>query len=89
MGYSWAHSIEASATAAVPPNYAVPGAPNADPSVEAFPYRTQFGFNSMHPAGLSFVYVDGSVHFINQSVELGVYYALATIKGSETLDATN
>ena len=89
MGYSWAHSIEASATAAIPPNIAVPGAPNNDPSVEAFPYRTQFGFNSMHPAGLSFAFTDGSVHFINDSVELGVYHALATIKGGETLDATN
>jgi prepilin-type processing-associated H-X9-DG protein len=43
----------------------------------------------MHPGGLSFVYVDGSVHFINESIELGVYHALATIKGGETLEAAN
>lgn len=85
LGYSWAHSIEASATAAIPPNYAVPGQPSADPNVDAYPYRSQFGFNSVHPAGLHFVYVDGSVHFINESIELGVYHALATIKGGETL----
>ena len=89
LGYSWAHSVEASATASVKPNYAVPGVPSIDPTVEQFPYRSQFGFNSMHPAGLSFVYVDGSVHFINDSIELGVYHALATIKGGETLEAPN
>jgi len=85
LGYSWAHSVEASATAAIQPNFAVPGAPNLDPAATTFPYRSQFGFNSMHPGGLHFVYVDGSVHFINESIELGVYHALATIKGGETL----
>jgi hypothetical protein len=89
LGYSWAHSIEASATASIAPNFAVPGVPSADPNVGSFPYRSQFGFNSMHPGGLSFVYVDGSVHFINESIELGVYHALATIKGGETLEAAN
>jgi len=85
LGYSWAHSVEASATASIQPNFAVPGGVNLDPSAATFPYRSQFGFNSMHPGGLHFVYVDGSVHFINDSIELGVYHALATIKGGETL----
>jgi prepilin-type N-terminal cleavage/methylation domain-containing protein len=85
LGYSWAHSIEASATAAVRPNFAVPGQPSLDPSVDTTPYRSQFGFNSMHPGGLSFVYVDGSVHYISEDIDLGVYHAMATIKGGETL----
>jgi prepilin-type N-terminal cleavage/methylation domain-containing protein len=86
LGYAWAHSVEASATAAIPPNFAVPGQPSADPNVETYPYRSQFGFNSMHPGGLSFVYVDGSVHYVSEDIELGVYHAMATIKGGETLD---
>jgi prepilin-type N-terminal cleavage/methylation domain-containing protein/prepilin-type processing-associated H-X9-DG protein len=85
LGYSWAHSVEASATASIQPNYAVPGTPSPDPTAETYPYRTQFGFNSMHPAGLNFVYADGSVHFIDESIDLGIYHALATIKGGETL----
>ncbi|MCC6492526.1 MAG: DUF1559 domain-containing protein [Pirellulales bacterium] len=85
LGYTWAHSIEASATASIPPNYSVPGQPSLDPTAEQFPYRTQFGFNSMHPGGLNFVYADGSVQFIDESIELGVYRALATIRGGETL----
>jgi prepilin-type N-terminal cleavage/methylation domain-containing protein len=88
LGYAWAHSVEASATAAVPPNYAVPGAPNLDPNFATAPYQSQFGFNSMHPGGLSFVYVDGSVHYINEDIALGVYRAMATIKGGETLEQT-
>ena len=40
----------------------------------------------MHPGGLSFVYVDGSVHYINEDIAIGVYRAMATIKGGETLD---
>jgi prepilin-type N-terminal cleavage/methylation domain-containing protein/prepilin-type processing-associated H-X9-DG protein len=86
LGYTWAHSVEASATAAIQPNFAVPGRPSLDPSVDAFPYRSQFGFNSMHPGGLHFVYVDGSVHHINEDIDLGVYRAMATIKGGETLE---
>ncbi|RIK87893.1 MAG: hypothetical protein DCC67_01330 [Planctomycetota bacterium] len=88
LGYAWFHSVEASATAAIPPNFAVPGQPIMDPNVDTFPYRSQFGFNSMHPGGLHFVYVDGSVHFINEDVELGVYHAMATIRGGETLEQT-
>ncbi|HEX6961101.1 MAG TPA: DUF1559 domain-containing protein [Lacipirellula sp.] len=86
LGYSWFHSVEASATAAIQPNFAVPGQPSLDPNVDTFPYRSQFGFNSMHPGGVHFVYVDGSVHFINEDIELGVYHAMATIRGGETLD---
>jgi prepilin-type N-terminal cleavage/methylation domain-containing protein len=88
LGYAWFHSVEASATAAIQPNFAVPGQPSLDPTVDTFPYRSQFGFNSMHPGGLHFVYVDGSVHFINDDIELGVYHAMATIRGGETLEHT-
>jgi prepilin-type N-terminal cleavage/methylation domain-containing protein/prepilin-type processing-associated H-X9-DG protein len=86
MGYSWAHAIEASATAAIQPNFAVPGRPPADPNFETLPYASLIGFNSMHPGGLHFVYVDGSVHFINEDIQLGVYHAMATIRGGETLE---
>jgi hypothetical protein len=85
LGYSWAHSVEASATASIPPNFAVPGMPSLDPQAATYPYRSQFGFNSLHPAGVHFVYVDGSVQFIDESIQLGVYHALATIKGGEAL----
>jgi len=88
MGYSWAHAVEASATAAIQPNWAVPGQIPADPNFETTPYASLIGFNSAHPSGLHFVYVDASVHFINEEIDISVYRAMATIKGGETLDQT-
>ncbi|MGD9632950.1 MAG: DUF1559 domain-containing protein [Pirellulales bacterium] len=32
-------------------------------------YNTSMGFSSHHPGGAQFVYVDGSVHFIQESIE--------------------
>jgi prepilin-type processing-associated H-X9-DG protein len=39
-------------------------------------------FASNHPGGASFVYVDGHVSFVNDSVALEVYQATSTIKNS-------
>jgi prepilin-type processing-associated H-X9-DG protein len=36
------------------------------------------GFKSMHPGGAQFVLADGSVHFINESIDHDTYRALAT-----------
>ncbi|MDG3004221.1 DUF1559 family PulG-like putative transporter [Paludisphaera mucosa] len=60
----------------------------------------QWGFRSMHPGGVNFVFGDGSVHFIKDSIEVvgapnptngwsspGVYRKLATRQGSETVSA--
>nr|WP_197530931.1 DUF1559 domain-containing protein [Bythopirellula polymerisocia] len=39
--------------------------------------------NSFHPGGIQVVYVDGSVHFVSDSVQLEVFNASATIAGEE------
>lgn len=83
MGFSWAHTIEATATAAIYPNLAVPG---VDPSPTKPDLTIHNGFSSLHPGGLNFVYADGSVRFINDSIAIGVYRAQGTIKGGETFD---
>lgn len=43
-----------------------------------------YSFRSRHSGGLNFAYADGSVHFIDDSVSLTVYRAMATIQGRET-----
>ena len=85
LGYGWAHSIEASASAAFRPNYAVPGTTPQTSTTTLQPYELYNGFNSLHPGGVHFVYVDGSVHFLNDGIELALYRALATIDGVETI----
>lgn len=51
-------------------------------------------FRALHPTGGNFLYGDGSVTFINESIEhrpdpnnKGVYQALSTIRGGETASA--
>jgi len=44
------------------------------------------GFFAYHPGGAHFVMVDGSVHFINDSISPAVYRALSTIAEGETVD---
>ena len=79
MGFSWVHSIEATANCTIPLNMAKPGAGGSD--APDFTYHT--GFTSLHPGGANFTYVDGSVHFVTEDIGLGLYRAMATIKGGE------
>lgn len=43
-------------------------------------------FRSQHVGGAHFLYGDGSVHFISENIDLGVYQALSTIQGGEVVE---
>jgi len=45
-----------------------------------------WGFGSWHSGGANFLYADGSVHFISQSVSFAVFKALNSINGGEPVE---
>jgi prepilin-type N-terminal cleavage/methylation domain-containing protein/prepilin-type processing-associated H-X9-DG protein len=42
-------------------------------------------FRSDHPSGGQFLFADGSVHFLNETIDMRVYRGLSTIAGGETI----
>jgi prepilin-type processing-associated H-X9-DG protein len=47
------------------------------------------GFRSVHPGGGLFVFLDGHVEFVAESVAANVYQAAGTIAGGETAGRVN
>jgi prepilin-type N-terminal cleavage/methylation domain-containing protein/prepilin-type processing-associated H-X9-DG protein len=45
------------------------------------------GFKSEHPGGCNFLFVDGSVHFLKQSINLVTYCALGSRNGGEVISS--
>ncbi|MFO0911161.1 MAG: DUF1559 domain-containing protein [Isosphaeraceae bacterium] len=47
----------------------------------------QFGFRSMHPGGANFLFGDGSVRFLKDTIDRRVYRSLGTRAGGEVISA--
>jgi prepilin-type N-terminal cleavage/methylation domain-containing protein/prepilin-type processing-associated H-X9-DG protein len=45
------------------------------------------GFKSMHPGGANFLFADGSVHFLKQSINFVLYNALGSRNGGEIVSS--
>ncbi len=47
----------------------------------------QWGFRSLHPGGANFVFVDGSVRWIQEAIDIQTYQALSTRRFREVISA--
>ncbi len=68
------------ATCGVPLNHYYP--PGTFPLND---WPNNYSFASEHRGGAQFAMVDGSVRFVSENVDLGIYRGLATISGGETV----
>jgi prepilin-type N-terminal cleavage/methylation domain-containing protein/prepilin-type processing-associated H-X9-DG protein len=80
----WPFFNHAQATCGIGPNaVSTSGTPYASSD-----WPDVFGFRSKHPGGIiNFLYADGAVRIINDTIDLNLYRALATIAGGEGVNA--
>jgi prepilin-type processing-associated H-X9-DG protein len=74
----WVHSVNQFRLANCPINY-------RRPNGQFWDNWYDMGFNSRHPGGAQFALADGSVRFISESIQLGMYRALSTIQAGEVV----
>jgi prepilin-type N-terminal cleavage/methylation domain-containing protein len=77
----WCHAFDALATCAIDPNARRADGSYYDPD----DWANVYGFSSAHAGGLQFALADGSVRFVNNSIQRAVYRALATRAGGEVV----
>jgi prepilin-type N-terminal cleavage/methylation domain-containing protein/prepilin-type processing-associated H-X9-DG protein len=71
------------ASCGIPLNFFIIGAPIDELKDR---WNETRGFKSMHPGGAQFSMADGSVQFINESIDHAVYRGLATRNGEEAVN---
>jgi hypothetical protein len=75
-------AVESTRTCAIPPNNTrgLDGKP-----LPPTAWNELNGFKSQHPGGLQSAYLDRTVHFLSESIPLGLYRDLGTIAGREVV----
>jgi len=61
--------------------------PNFRPGGEQCVYEI-WSANSFHPGGVNLAFADGSIHFIDNAINIEIFQAMATIAGKEPIDAS-
>ena len=84
---------------ATAPTYSITGDVDSWLFDPAFLQMGQFGFRSFHPGGANFLFGDGSVHFLKETInmgspdytqrKIGVFRSLATRAGGEVLNSSD
>jgi prepilin-type N-terminal cleavage/methylation domain-containing protein/prepilin-type processing-associated H-X9-DG protein len=79
----WAYPNYTNATCAIPLNY------NDGPPSGNGDWPNRYSFHSQHSGGANFCFADGTVRFVEESINLQTYRALATITGGEAVTLPN
>jgi prepilin-type processing-associated H-X9-DG protein len=79
---SWPFFHHATGTCAIPLNFNLPG---STPQKNPKDWKYVYSFRSRHSGGAIFAMGDGSVRFVNQSIDLGAYRAFASRNGGEVV----
>ena len=71
------------------PNHASCAFPTDSPPTGRGPteWRNMVAANSNHPGGVNMAFLDGSVHFIKNTISVGTYAALGTKAGGEVISS--
>jgi prepilin-type processing-associated H-X9-DG protein len=71
----------------VPINYYIPESPSTPPPClqDKYNHSVGWGFRSRHPGGTNFCFVDGSVHFVKESIDMKTYQLLGVRNDSQAL----
>jgi prepilin-type N-terminal cleavage/methylation domain-containing protein len=80
---SWPYANNANGTCGIGPNARRVDGTAYSPS----DWPNVYSFHSLHPGGLLFAYADGSVHFIQEAIDLPTYRAMATMRSGEVVQA--
>ena len=82
--HTWWYWFNAStATCAIPLN--APPRPNRTLEQDLGNWPDNYSFMSRHEGGGQFTMLDGSVRFVSENIDMGVYRALASVRGNETI----
>jgi len=79
----WAYPNYVTGTCAIPLNYQDGAISNIGN------WGNRYSFRSQHTGGGNFCFADGTVRFMQDSVDIATYRGLATIKGGEAVSAPN
>lgn len=84
-GTYWASSASNSISQAVPLSESLQAVPEFWKCVSTVPSdkACDFGWGSYHPGIIGFVFSDGSVHFLDTSINMNLFCDLSTIAGGE------
>jgi prepilin-type processing-associated H-X9-DG protein len=78
---AWAHAFSAFRTCGIYPNAKQPDGTPFPGGGAGWP--NTHGLSSNHQGGVQIAFADGSVHFVSDSMDFGIYRAMATIRGGE------